>query len=296
MPTLKDEIKKAIKNNYAIGHFNSSNLEMFKGILRAAQELSDENNLTPVIIGVSESERKYIGAEQTVAFVKTFREENNYPIFINADHCKTYESAEEAVRVGFDSIVVDNSQMSLKENIEATKRTTSILKGINPDIIIEGEMGFIGASSKLLDEIPKEAEVTEDVITKVEDAIKFVKETGVDLLSPSVGNLHGVLKNFSNPSLYIERIREIAKAVEIPLVLHGGSGIAKEEIKEAVQAGISEVHFSTDLRIAYKEGLKNLVENYFPNHPNEVAPYRYMETVIKLVQDVVAEKINLLKN
>ncbi len=295
MLTLKTEIKKAITNNYAIGHFNVSNLEMFKGVLKAAKELSTENNLIPIILGVSESERKYIGTEQLVAFVKTFREENNYPIFINADHCKTYESAEEAVRAGFDSIVIDNSKMSLEDNIKATKRTASILKGIDPNIIIEGEMGFIGNSSKLLDDIPEGAEVTEDLITKPDDALKFVQETKVDLLSPSVGNLHGVLKNFSNPSLNIKRIKEIVNIVKIPLVLHGGSGVAKEDIKDSVQAGISMIHFSTDLRLAYKEGLKELVEEYFPDNPNELAPYRYLQTVIKSVQGVVAEKINLLK-
>jgi len=294
MYSLKTEIEKAVKNKTAIGHFNSSNLEMFKGILGAAQETSEESNLTPVIVGFSENEREYIGIEQTVAFIKAYREENNYPIFANADHCKSYESAEEAVRVGFDSVVVDNSIMSLEENIEATKRTVTILKGINSDVLIEGEMGFIGASSKLLDEIPEGAEVTEDVITKVEDAIRFVKETKVDLLSPSVGNLHGVLKNFSNPSLFIKRIKEISDAVDVPLVLHGGSGVAKEEIREAVKAGISSVHFSTDLRLAYREGLKELVEHYFLNNPNDVAPYRYMQDVIKSVQTVVAGKIKLL--
>lgn len=294
MLNLKTEIEKATKNKTAIGHFNISNLEMFKGILEAAKELSDGEDLIPIIVGVSENERKYIGIEQTVAFIKSYREENNYPVFVNADHCKSYESAEEAVRAGFDSLVVDNSKMSLDENIEATKRTTTILKGINPDVIVEGEMGFIGSSSKLLDEIPEEAEITEDVITKVEDALRFVKETKVDLLSPSVGNLHGVLKNFSNPSLYIKRIKEISDAVDVPLVLHGGSGVAKEEIRESVKAGISMVHFSTDLRVAYRDGLKDLAENYFATNPNDVAPYKYMQSVIKSVQNVVVEKINLL--
>ncbi len=293
MSLLIQEIKKAQKNKTAIGHFNISNLEMFKGVFAAAQEHSQEEK-TPIIIGLSESERKYIGTEQTVAFVHNLRAETNYPIFINADHCKTYESAEEAAQAGFDSVVIDNSKLSLSENIEATKRTVSILKGIRFDILTEGEIGFIGGSSKLLDQIPSEVGVTEDTITKIEDAKKFVEETGVDMLSPSVGNIHGVLKNLLNPSLHIGKIKAIADAVNVPLVLHGGSGVAKEDIIGAVKSGISVVHFSTNLRIAFRKGLIDLVENYFPDNPNEVAPYKYMTVTIKAVQEVVARKLDLL--
>ena len=293
MSSLIKKIREAQKNKSAIGHFNISNLEMFKGILIAAQSTNKEKK-TPIIIGLSENERKYIGMKQTVAFIQNLRAETNYPVFINADHCKTYESAEEAAQAGFDSIVIDNSKMSLKENIEATKRTTSILKGIKPDILIEGEMGFIGGSSKLLDKIPTGVEVTEENITKVENAKKFVGETGIDMLSPAVGNLHGVLKNFLNPSLHTDRIKEIAEAVKIPLVLHGGSGTAKEDIIKAVKSGISVIHFSTDLRVAFRKGLIDLVEDYFTNHPNEVAPYKYMPITIKAVQEVVSQKLELL--
>ncbi|MBU1046851.1 ketose-bisphosphate aldolase [Patescibacteria group bacterium] len=293
MSLLIKEIEKAQNNKTAIGHFNISNLEMFKGVLAGAMNLSPEGK-TPVIIGLSESERKYIGTEETVGFVQKLRTETNYPVFINADHCKTYESAEEAVQAGFDSVVIDNSKLSLNENIEATKRTTAILKGIKFDILVEGEMGFIGGSSKLLDQIPSEVQVTEDTITKALDAKRFAEETGIDMLSPAVGNLHGVLKNFLNPRLNMERIKEIAEAVNIPLVLHGGSGVAKEDIQEAVKSGMSVVHFSTDLRVAFRKGLIELVEDYFPNNPNEVAPYKYLTIAVKAVEEVVTQKLELL--
>ena len=114
------------------------------------------------------------------------------------------------------------------------------------------------------------------------------------MLSPSVGNIHGVLKNLLNPSLHIGKIKAIADAVNVPLVLHGGSGVAKEDIIGAVKSGISVVHFSTNLRIAFRKGLIDLVENYFPDNPNEVAPYKYMTVTIKAVQEVVARKLDLL--
>lgn len=288
-------IKEAKREKRAIGHFNISNLEMLKGILEAGKTLSQEDNKIPLIIGLSEKERKYFGENEFVAFIKSIREKNNYPIFTSADHCKTYESAEKAVQAGFDALVIDNSKMSFGDNIEATKRTCSILKSINPEVLLEGEMGFIGASSKLLDQIPEEVEISEETITKAENAKKFVQETGVDLLSPAVGNLHGVLKNFLNPSLYIKRIEEIEKEAGVPLVLHGGSGVASEDIRDAIKAGISIIHFSTDLRLAYRNALIDLTGNYFLDHPNELAPYKYMETVITEIKKVVSEKINLMQ-
>ncbi|MBU4536589.1 ketose-bisphosphate aldolase [Patescibacteria group bacterium] len=293
MSLLIKKIEEAQNNKTAIGHFNISNLEMFKGVLAAAMNLSQDKK-TPIIIGLSESERKYVGTEETVSFVQKIRTEKNYPVFINADHCKTYESAEEAVQAGFDSVVIDNSHLSFEENIEATKRTTSILKGIKFDILVEGEMGFIGSSSKLLDQIPDEVQVTEETITKTLNAKRFAEETGVDMLSPAVGNLHGVLKNFLNPRLNMERIKEIAEIVKIPLVLHGGSGVAQEDIREAVKSGMSVVHFSTDIRVAFRKGLIELVENYFPNNPNEVAPYKYLPITIKAIEEIVTQKLDLL--
>ncbi|MFH1402490.1 MAG: class II fructose-bisphosphate aldolase [Patescibacteria group bacterium] len=292
---LKQEIQKFKENKIAIGHFNISNFEMLKGVFSAVQDLSKNTGTqVPVIIGLSENERKYLGAEQIIAFILNLREKTDYPIFINADHCHSYESAEDAMKAGVDAVVLDNSKFSLSENIEMTKKTVAKLKEIYPDILIEGEIGFIGGSSKLLDEIPSGAEVTADQITKVEEAVKFVKETNIDLLAPAVGNIHGVLKNFLNPSLHIQRIKEIADSVTIPLVLHGGSGIAKEEVKDAVKAGVVIVHFSTDLRVAYRAGLQELFENYFPNHPNEVAPYKYMQLVAISVQKAVSQRLKLL--
>ena len=296
MFSLIKEIEKAQKNKTAIGHFNISNLEMLKGILAAAQELSTENEKVPVIIGLSENERKYLGDNQIVAFIKSLQKENDYPIFVNADHCKTYESAERAMHAGFDSIVVDNSKLSFLENIKTTKKTTSILKSINPDILIEGEIGFIGESSALLDKIPSEIEISEENITKIADAKKYVEETGVDMLSPAIGNMHGILKNFLNPNLYTKRIKEISEEVKIPLVLHGGSGTATEDVSEAIKSGMVIVHFSTDLRIAFKESLIDLTENYFPNNPNEITPYRYMSVPIKAVKDTVLQRLKLLQN
>ncbi|MCK5021807.1 MAG: class II fructose-bisphosphate aldolase [Candidatus Pacebacteria bacterium] len=291
---LLREIQEAKKNKRAIGHFNVSNLEMFKAILLAANELSEKNGKPiPIILGFSENERKYIGTEQAIAFAQNFKAETNYPIFTSADHCHSQESAEDAARAGFDAVVIDNSRLPLLENIEFTKKTVLALKKIRFDIVTEGEIGFIGASSKILKEIPEGISVNKEQFTTVEDAQKFVMETGVDLFSPAVGNIHGVLKDSSNPALDIEKIKQIAQSMKNPLVLHGASGVSDEDIKKSIEAGISVIHISTELRMAFKNGIESLVTNYFPNHPEEIAPYKIMEPVISSVKEVVVKKLRL---
>ena len=217
MKTLKQIIKEADEQKIAIGHFNISNIEGLWGIFNGAKELN-----VPVIIGASEGERKFFGTRQVVAVVKSLREEFDYPIYCNADHCHSFESFKEAVDAGFDAVIYDGAKLSLDENIKETKRCVEYARSINPEIVVEGETGYIGDSSKLLDEIPDGVALNESM-TKSEDAKRFVAETGVDLFSPAVGNIHGMLKGMNNPRLDIERIKQIRESVGVPLVLHGGS-------------------------------------------------------------------------
>ncbi|PIR57663.1 MAG: tagatose-bisphosphate aldolase [Parcubacteria group bacterium CG10_big_fil_rev_8_21_14_0_10_38_31] len=279
---LKRVLEDARENKRAVGHFNIANLEVLRGIFNATKKLN-----LPVVIGVSEGERDFIGIKQSVALVKSLREEFDYPIFINADHTYSFERVKEAIDAGFDSVIFDGAKLPMEENIKITKECVDYARSVNPDVLIEAELGYIGQSSKLLDEVPEG--VSLDQLTTPEDAKRFVDETGVDLFSPSVGNIHGMLKNVSNPNLNIDRIKEIREAVNVPLVLHGGSGISDDNFKEAVEAGISLIHISTELRVAYKEALeKSLREN-----PDEVAPYRIMKPVVSAVEEKVNQRLRL---
>lgn len=281
---LLDIIKEAEVNKVAIGHFNISDTEMLKGIFSAARKLK-----LPVIIGTSEGERDFIGARRVVALVKSLREEYDYPIFINADHTYSFEKVKEAVDAGYDSVIFDGAKLPFEENLEITKKSVEYAKNVNTDILVEAELGYIGKSSKLLDEIPKGAEITDEHLTKPEEIEKFVKETGVDLIAPAVGNLHGMLKHAGNPSLNIERIKKLKVAGGVPLVLHGGSGIKDEEFVKAIDAGIASVHISTEIRVAYRNGIKlGLQEN-----PDEIAPYRYMKDAVRNVEKVVEKRLKL---
>ena len=285
MQSLRKVIKQAGEKKVAIGHFNISNIEGLWGIFKAAKKLD-----LPVIIGVSEGERKFIGVHQAAALVKSLREEFNYPVFINADHCYSFDSIKEAVDASYDAVIFDGAQMPIEENIKITKQCVGYARSVNPDIVVEGELGYIGISSKLLDEIPEGVSLED--LTTPEDAQKFVAKTGVDLFSPSVGNIHGMLKHAHNPKLNIDRIREIKKVINIPLVLHGGSGISDKDFTDAIKAGISIVHINTEIRLAYKDAVKlSLQEN-----SDEIAPYKFMRPAVEAVQKVVEKRLKLFNN
>jgi fructose-bisphosphate aldolase, class II len=287
MKTLKEYILDAEKKGIAIGHFNISNLETLKGIFETAKKLD-----VPVIIGTAEGERNFIGTKQAVALIKSLREEYDYPIFLNADHTYSFDKVKEAVDAGYDAVIFDATNLSFEENIKITKQCVDYAKSVNPDILVEAELGFIGSSSKVLDEIPEGVKITEEFLTKPEEAKKFVLETGIDMLAPAIGNIHGMLKGGKDPALNIQRIKEIKEAVGIPLVLHGASGNSSLDIKESIKAGMAIVHINTEIRVAFRKGLvKSLQEN-----PDEVAPYKYMKEAVKSVGAVVEEKLKLFSN
>lgn len=284
MKTLKEYILEAEEKGTAIGHFNISNLETLKGIFEAAKK-SD----VPVIIGTAEGERNFIGVRQAVALVKSLREEYDYPIFLNADHTYSFDKVKEAVDAGYDAVIFDATSLPFEENIKITKQCVEYARKVNPDIVVESELGFIGSSSKVLDGIPEGVKITEEFLTKPEEAKRFVTETGVDMIAPAVGNIHGMLKGGKDPALNIQRIKEIKEAVKIPMVLHGASGNSAEDIKEAVKAGMSVVHVNTELRVAFRQALVKALQD----NPDEVAPYKYMKDSVQAVEKVVTEKLKL---
>jgi len=282
MKTLKEVVYEAEEKKVALGHFNISNIEGMWGIFNAARALD-----VPVIIGVSEGERDFVGLKQAVALVKSLREEFNYPVYINADHTYTFEKVKEAIDAGVDAVIFDGAKLSMDENIATAKKCVEYARSVNPDILVEAELGYIGGSSKLLDEVPEG--VALDQLTTPEDAKRFVEETGVDLFAPSVGNIHGMLKGVSNPELNPERIKEVREAAGVPLVLHGGSGIVDENFTAAIEAGISTIHINTEIRIAYRDAARDSLAE----HPDEVAPYRIMKPAVEAVQKVVDARLRL---
>lgn len=287
MKTLRETVQEYLSQKKAIGHFNIANLETLHAIINSAVKAGE-----PVIIGTAEGERKFIGTEEAVALVKTLRAKYNHPIYLNADHTYSFEGVKEAVDAGYDAVIFDGTKLPFEENIKITKQCVEYARSVNPDILVEAELGFIGSASQVLEGIPEGVKITEEYLTKPEEAVRFLQETGVDMLAPAVGNIHGMLKGGIDPALNTKRVGEIATATKVPLVLHGASGNSAEDIKASIQNGVAIVHVNTELRYAFR----NALEQGLKDMPTEMAPYKYMKGTIEAVEKVVEEKIKIFTN
>jgi len=279
--TIKDYFKKAQKEKWAIGQFNISNLETLRAVVKAAQNLK-----SPVIIGTSEGESKFIGPREAVALVASFRKGYGLPIFLNLDHGKDFDYIKEVIDLGYDAVHFDGSKLGLEENIKITRKVVEY--GYKKKVFVEGEVGSIAGTSEILKEIP---EIREEDLTSPEQALKFVKEAKTDSLAINVGTLHGMGVLKKDPNINLGRLKEIKDKVgeKVFLVLHGGSGTQEEDIRKAIELGIVKININTELRAAFTDALeKSLKEN-----PEEITPYKYFPEVIDAVQKIVEGKIKL---
>jgi len=282
MKTLREYIHEAEEKHVAIGHFNISNLEGFHAVVNAAKRLG-----VPAIIGFSEGEQKFFGKNEAVALVTELKEKENLPIFLNADHHYSFESVKEAIDAGFDSVVFDGAKLNFEENILETKKCVAHARSLNSETLVEGELGYIGAGSNIKETIPEGAGVK----TRPEDAQKFAQQTGIDLLAPSVGSIHGLIKS-GKPHIDGELVSQIRKSAGVPLVLHGGSGLRDEDFRNAIKSGISIIHISTEIRLTYDEALKkSLADN-----PSETTPYKILEPAVEAIEEIVEARLKLFNN
>ena len=221
--------------------------------------------------------------------MRSLREEQSIPIFLNADHTHSLESALAAAKAGFDSIVYDLSALPFSENVKQTRQAVEALKSVNPAILVEGEIGNIGTGSEIHESAPDHSKD----LTTPEQAKQFVESTGVDILAPAVGNSHGMLQTMVQGSvrkrLDLARIREIKRASGSFLTLHGGSGTEDHDLEEAIAAGINIIHINTELRVAWRRGL----EEAFAKNPKEVVPYKLLPVAEESVKQVVLARLRL---
>jgi len=292
MKTLRECIREAEEKKVAIGHFNISNLEGLKGIYNAAKKLSAEHGRQiPIIIGLSEGEEDFVGKGEAEGLIEAIKKEDNYPIFLNADHHYSFERIKKSIDAGFDSVIIDLANKSFEENVETTKKCVEYAREVKEktgrDILVEAEIGYIGSGSNIKESIPEGAGVK----TTPGEAKKFVEATGIDLLAPSVGSIHGLIKS-GKPHIDGELVAEIRVAAGVPLVLHGGSGLRDEDFTNAIKGGISIIHISTEIRLAYDEALKKSLAE----HPDETTPYKILGPAVDAIEKVVYERLKLFNN
>jgi fructose-bisphosphate aldolase, class II len=284
MHGFRDVLEQSQKDRVAIGHFNVGDWVLLKAVLASSRELK-----VPVVVGASEGEREFLGVRQLAALVRSLREEWGCPIFLNADHTHSLAKAVEAAEAGFDAIVFDLSALPFEQNVRQTKEAVETLKTINPAILVEGEIGDIGTGSEIHEEAPDLSKG----LTSPAEAKQFVESTGIDILAPAVGNMHGMLKSMvhgqTRKRLDIQRIAEIKNAAQVPLTLHGGSGTDDEDLRKAIAAGINIIHINTELRVAWRRGL----EEGLAKRPDEVVPYKILPFAAESVKKVASSRLNL---
>ena len=267
----REILKNANKNKIAIPHFNINNLEWTRYIL---EECNNEN--CPVILGVSEGAIKYMGGTKTVVnLVKSLDEELNIkvPVIIHLDHGSNVEICKKAIDAGFTSVMIDASKYSLEENIKITKEVVEYAKKY--DVSVEAELGHIGEDK---------------VYTNVDEAKLFVEQTGIDSLAPAIGTVHGIYKD--KPNLDIELCNRLNNELNIPLVLHGGSGLNDETLKEVIKAGINKININTELQIVWS----NAVRRYLNDDETVYDPRKIISSGEEEMKKTIKHKIDILSS
>ena len=269
-------LKKAKENKYAIAHFNINNLEWTRFILEEV-----EANQSPVILGVSEGAAKYMGGFYTVSCLVRalmYDLKTTVPVALHLDHGSSVESCYAAIDAGFTSVMIDASKYSLEENIRMTKEVVHYAhsKGVS----VEAEVGHIGGS---------EDNVSSSVAyCEVADAVELAQTTGIDFFAPALGSVHGIYKG--EPKLDFDRMQEIAKLTNLPLVLHGGSGIPDEMIQKGIACGICKLNINTDLQIVWSKAVREFLQE----NESVYDPRKIIKAGEKALKAEVRKKLELL--
>ena len=269
-------LKDAKKNHYAVGAFNVENMEMVIAVLKAAEETK-----SPVIMQTTPGTIKYAGADFYFANVKAAAKRASVPVVCHLDHGNNFDIAVSAFHTGYTSIMIDGSKLPFEENISLTKSVVKVCHAGN--IPVEAELGRVGGKEDGLDNTK-----SYNPFTDPQEAAEFVERTGCNSLAVAVGTAHGIYKGV--PQINFEVLSKIHELVNIPLVLHGTSGVPDEQVTECIKMGVCKVNYATDLRIAFTRGIKE----YMKNNPDAFDPKKYGVAAIEEVKKYVAQKMLLM--
>ena len=247
LENMNNMLLKAKENKYAVPHFNINNLEWTRFILEECENLK-----SPVILGVSEGAVKYMGGYNVVAdMVKSLTKSLNIttPVALHLDHGSDFENCKKALDAGFTSIMIDASKYSLEENIRITKEVVEYAEKYNASV--EAEIGHIGG---------EEDGVNGGILyADINECIELVNQTNINALAPALGSVHGLYKG--EPNLEFNLMKEIGIKTNMPLVLHGGTGIPEHQIKKAIECGTTKINVNTELQIAWTKGVREFLNN-----------------------------------
>lgn len=273
--STKDILLDAKKNKYAVPAFNIHNLETIQAVLQGAVEMN-----SPVIIATTPGTVNYAEAEYLVAILKAAAKKHNIPIALHLDHCPEVEFLKDCIRAGYKSVMIDASLEDFEENIRITKEVVEFAHKHN--VTVEAELGRVGG-----EEDHRVVEEEDTLLTDPKMALDFVKRTNVDSLAVAIGTAHGVYK--LEPKLDFERLKKMNEIIEVPLVLHGGSGVPHESVIKSIENGICKVNIATEIKIPYADTVKN----YFKEHPQANDPRNYLTPAKEVAKDIVIEKIKV---
>lgn len=268
-------LEAAEKGGYAVGAFNCNNMEIVQAIIEAAEE-----EKSPVIIQASQGAIKYAGLSYIVGLVETAAKESSVPVALHLDHGTSFEQCIQCIGRGFTSVMIDYSKHTLDENIAMTKRILEIAKELG--VSVEAELGKIGGTEDDITVDEREATFTDPA-----EAERFVKETGIKSLAVAIGTAHGQYKG--EPKLDLDRLSEIKSRVNIPIVLHGSSGVPDDTLKEAIKRGVRKINIDTNLREAFTDGVREVLAK----NPNEIDPRKILGPARERMKERVIEKIRI---
>lgn len=274
LENMREMLNQAKKSKYAVAHFNINNLEWTKYILEEVNKLE-----SPIILGVSEGAIKYMGGYKTVVNLVTGLIEDlkiKVPVALHLDHGSTVESCKKALEAGFKSVMIDASKYPLEENIKMTKEVVELAKKYNATV--EGEIGAVGGENKKI------------IYANEIDAIKFVKETNVDALAPALGSVHGLYKDA--PNINYERMKAISEKTNIPLVLHGATGLDDETLTKSIECGTCKININTELQLAWT----NQVRKYLNENKEVYDPRKIISSGEEEIKRVIKTKLEILKS
>lgn len=276
--TMQENLKDAQKNHYAIPAFNVYNLEFVRAVLSEAEKLK-----SPVILAITPGTNTFSNAHLMRAIIKEAEAHTRVPIIHHLDHHTDINAIKASIDLGVKSVMIDASAETFEENIKRTKEVVAYAH--SRGVSVEAELGkLIGIEDDL------EVDEKDSALTDPKKAKEFVKRTQIDALAVAIGTAHGLYKK--EPNLDFKRLQEIEAEVDVPLVLHGASGVSEKDVQQCIDLGITKVNIATELKIPFASAIRD----YFIKHPDEMDPRKYLNPAIEAIKPVIRAKIKMCKS